>query len=138
MTQQSDPPRSSHLERQRAILYHMLRVTREQRRCLVEGDLEGIGETNRLLASLLDSQDALRRDSAGMHGDADPHLIAELRSLAQDLRDESKANYLLACRGAQFADLSISLLTGTPGAARSEDPDAVNPQTPSHVMDRPA
>ncbi len=138
MTQQSDPPRPSHLERQRAILYHMLRVTREQRRCLVEGDLKGIGDTNRLLGSLLDRQDALRRDSAGMHGDADPSLAAEVRSLAQELRDESKANYLLACRGAEFANLSISLLTGAHGAAGSDDPHAASPQTPSHVMDRPA
>jgi len=130
---------SPYLERQRAILYHMLTVTREQRRCLIQGDLKGLEETNRLLGSLLDSQQELHRQVPDSKETVDPNLIDELRSLAQELRQESRTNYLLACRGAQFANLSVSLLTGADDiASTSRDQDAAASASRPHLVDRPA
>jgi hypothetical protein len=149
---------SAYLERQRAILYHMLTVTREQRRCLIEGDLKGLEETNRLLGSLLDTQQALHREPHDSDDSADPSalsasLLEELHCLAHQLRQESRTNYLLACRGAAFANLSVSLLTGADGQSGfdgqsgpdrqsgSDRTDAGSPDPSSsrpHLMDQPA
>lgn len=128
-----------YLERQRALLYHMLTATREQRRCLIQGDLKGLEETNRLLGSLLESQQTLHGQAPNTTEGSDPGLIDELRSLAQELRQESRTNYLLACRGAQFADLSISLLAGADGTGRaSNDLEAAALPSRSHLVDHPA
>ena len=133
------PAGASPLERQRALLYHMLTVTREQRRHLIDGDMEQLEETNRLLGSLIESQQALHGElrEVDQQAEADPELLEELRSLAQQLQQESRTNYLLACRGAQFANLSISLLTGAQEPA-DDDADAPSPRDQSHLMDQPA
>ncbi len=131
------PP--SRLERQRALLYHMLTVTREQRRCLIESDLKGLEETNSSLAALLDTQQALYRSGPDAEEPVDPNLVDELRSLAQELRQESRTNYLLACRGAEFANLSISLLAGAEGPVPSSpEPEAAASAARSQPVDSPA
>ena len=136
--------RPAYLERQRVLLYHMLTVTREQRRCLIEGDLKGLEETNRLLGSLLETQQALHCEAPNPDDDtadpaltADPTLIEELHCLAHELRQESRTNYLLACRGAAFANLSVSLLVGADRQSGSDQVGAPAPSRP-HLMDRPA
>jgi len=130
----------AYLERQRVLLYHMLTVTREQRRCLIEGDLKGLEETNRLLGSLLDTQQALHREAPDDDA-SDPSLLEELHCLAHELRQESRTNYLLACRGAAFANLSISLLVGADRQSGSGKSDAAADAASSskpHLMDQPA
>ena len=133
------PAAASQLERQRALLYHSLNFSLEQRRHLIDGDMEQLEETNRLLGSLIESQQALHgelRDS-DQQAETDPELLEELHSLAQQLQQESRTNYLLACRGAQFANFSISLLTGARDPA-DDDADAPSPPDQSHLMDQPA
>jgi len=124
---------SGYLQRQRLLLDEMLRVTLEQRRHLIEGNLEGLNASNQLLARLLDRQADLRRQLPTLAGGPQPSALApgrelhprllgrggtarersalaELRRLAEELRAASRTNYLLACRGAQFADFSLSLI----------------------------
>jgi len=125
----------SYLERQRALLENMLQVTRQQRRCLIEGDLRGVEQSNRLLGALLESQQALNAEGPDPREPADHSLLSDLRELAQQLQRESRTNYLLACRGAEFTRFSLSLLTESmmePARAPATSPSA--PQ----VMDKPA
>ena len=97
---------SGYLSHQRGLLEHLLRVTREQRRHLVEGNLEGLAQSNRLLKALLDRQSALSQEYGSGAVEGTGELSDRVRDLAKKLREESQANYLLACRGAQFADFS--------------------------------
>jgi len=99
----------SYLPRQRALLYRMLHVTREQRRCLIEGDVKGLSQTNRLLRELLESHVELHRRFPDWEGCPDGAVLAELRELARLLQEESRTNYFLACRGAQFAEFSLAM-----------------------------
>ena len=99
-----------YLDRQRALLDDMLRVTLEQRRCLVKGDVKGLDTTNRRLGALLQRQADLHEQYPPPEGIPAPEVLEELRRLTQQLREESRTNYLLACRGAQFAHFSLSLL----------------------------
>jgi len=133
------PKKSAYLERQCALLYNMLQATREQRRCLIAGDLKGLEETNRLLGSLLECQEALHGESHDPKEPTSHHLLQELRDLARELRRESRANYLLASRGAQLTDFSISLLREAVETS-SGSPDAETASSPSQprLMDRPA
>jgi len=133
------PKQSPYLERQRALLYNMLQVTREQRRCLIDGDLKGIEEANRLLGSLLDCQEDLRSEAAELERPADHLLLEDLRRLAQELQRESRTNYVLACRGSQFTNFSLALLTGAAdGEASASDGEAPGAPAQANVMDRPA
>ena len=131
--------RHSHLERQRALLLNMIRLTHEQRRYLVQGDLKRVEQTNRLLGALLESQNALNEDATEW-GEASEEEEADLRRLAEELQTESRRNYLLACRGAEFARFSLSLLTEADlegGAGGAEDGDARSQKGP-RLVDRPA
>jgi len=122
--------RTSFLERQRAMLENMLRVTMQQRRCLIEGDLRGMERTNRLLGALLESQAELREAGTRLvFADEAIEMVAELRRLAEELQKESRTNYLLACRGAEFARFSLAML----GEA-IENPAADD----AHALDHPA
>lgn len=107
---ESQTGKARYLERQRALLENMLRVTREQRRCLIDGDLKGLEQTNRLLGSLLESQEDLHGTGPLPEEAADHTLLSELRALAFQLHRESRTNYLLACRGAEFTRFSLSVL----------------------------
>ena len=173
---------SAHLERQRGLLEQMLKATRDQRRCLVEGDMKGLEETNRVLGLLLERHADLQRQRSEQTGDphqpasdlawaalrADRRLpdatpgwqpglgLQELRLLARELQKESRTNYLLACRGAQFANFSISLLSPAKDAGAAEHPANPSEEAASadihdessagrqaspdrpHLMDRPA
>lgn len=131
--------RSPYLERQRALLYNMLRMTREQRRCLIEGDLKGTEEANHLLGALLSCQEKLHHEGPAATEPADHLILEELRQLATDLQRESRANYLLACRGAQLTNFSLALLTGADDdqAPPSDYEPAATP-APANLMDRPA
>ena len=100
----------SFASRQRGLLLNMIRLTHEQRRYLVSGDLKRVEQTNRMLGALLESQSALNDDASGTDGVSEEQA-AELRRLADELQTESRRNYVLACRGAEFARMSISLLT---------------------------
>jgi len=99
-----------HLDRQRALFEEMLRLTLEQRRYLIDGDLKGLEESNRLLGLLLERQAQLHREFTDYEGCADARRLAKLRQLADELKAESRTNYLLACRGAQFLEFSASAL----------------------------
>jgi phosphatidylserine/phosphatidylglycerophosphate/cardiolipin synthase-like enzyme len=101
--------RPSYLARQRALLARLLQATREQRRHLVDGDIKGLAHSNRVLRDLLDRQTELQRQFRGRQ-DSGENGIEEMRQLARELQTESRANYLLACRGAQFTDFSLALL----------------------------
>jgi hypothetical protein len=114
----------------------MLQVTREQRRGLIEGDLKGVEQSNRLLGALLDSQQALHREGPPPHESADHKTIAYLRELAQQLQRESRTNYLLACRGAEFTRFSLSLLMESVAPEHAQAA-AASPAAP-RVLDRPA
>ncbi len=127
---------ASYLDQQRALLENMLQVTREQRRCLIEGDLKGVEQSNRLLGALLDSQQALHREGPPPQEPADHKLINYIRGLAQQLQRESRTNYLLACRGAEFTRFSLSLLMESI-APEHIKAAAVSPTSP-RVLDRPA
>ncbi len=137
--------RPPHLERQRALLQNMIQVTREQRRYLIEADLRRVEQTNRLLGALLESQKALheestlQEDAAESEDSVDQEAAAELRELAQTLRQESRTNYLLACRGAEFARFSLSLLAeaGEDGEEGKQPEAEAVPRRP-RLVDRPA
>jgi hypothetical protein len=130
---------SPYLERQRALLYNMLRVTREQRRCLIDGDLKGIEEANHLLGTLLSCQEKLHHEGPAATEPADHLILEEIRQLAADLQRESRANYLLACRGAQLTNFSLSLLTGADDdQAPPSDYEPAPTPAPANLMDRPA
>jgi len=135
--------RHSYAVRQRALLLNMIRLTHEQRRYLVQGDLKRVEQTNRLLGALLEAQNALNEDATEAGGVSEEE-VAELRRLAQELQQESRTNYLLACRGAEFARFSLSLLTEADPEA---DPEGVadgtgegGARTPKgpRLVDRPA
>jgi len=131
--------RHSHAVRQRALLLNMIRLTHEQRRYLVQGDLNRVEQTNRLLGALLEAQNALNEDATEW-GEASEEEATELRRLAEELQTESRRNYLLACRGAEFARFSLSLLTesdGEGGVDGMDDGDARPPRVP-RLVDRPA
>jgi len=118
---------SSFLERQQAMLENMLRVTMQQRRCLIEGDLRGMERTNRLLGALLESQAELREARPELGGEASVERVAELRRLAEELQRESRTNYLLACRGAEFARFSLAMLgEAVEGSAMEAQPRLVD------------
>jgi hypothetical protein len=112
------------LERQRVLLHDMLRVTLEQRRHLIDADVRGLEAANQRLSRLLERQQELHRELHSVGDAPDPQTLTQLRCLADRLKVESRANYLLACRGAQFADLSLSLLQG----GGSSGDDAVAPE----------
>ena len=90
----------------------------EQRGHLITGDLVQLQRTNRLLNRLLDQQDDLRREFDGCCETFQPDELAEVHRLAAELREASRTNYLLACRGAQYAEFSLSLV-----AAADEQPE---------------
>lgn len=115
------PANRGYIDRQHVLLDDMLRVTLEQRRCLIKGDVKGLDTTNRRLGKLLERQADLHREHPSLEEMPRPEVFEELRRLTQQLREESRTNYLLACRGAQFADLSLSLLQS---AASEGDPPA--------------
>ena len=69
--------RHSHAVRQRALLLNMIRVTHEQRRYLVQGDLKRVEQTNRLLGALLEAQNALNEEATEAEG-ASEEDVAEL------------------------------------------------------------
>jgi hypothetical protein len=79
----------------------------EQRQCLIAGDASGLGRANRVLGDLVEQQRALCRE-----GLEDNEEAEGVRRLAEEVREEVHTNYLLACRGAQFADFTLSLLCG--------------------------
>lgn len=87
-------------------------MIREQRRYLIEENVDGLDETNRRLDSLIASSELLR----GRLGDdcelPDPQMIAELRELAVELQRESRANRLLARRGGEFVGGVLALADG--------------------------
>jgi len=107
---------------QRDLLEEMLRVTREQRRCLISGDLRGLDRANRDLADLLERQESCRDQvmRLGQMPACAPAEIDDVRQLARRLRNETRANYLLASRGAQFARHSLSLIAGAASGGQSE------------------
>jgi hypothetical protein len=115
----------------------MLALTREQRRYLIEGDVRGLEETNGLLGALLASSEALRERLPEPTGPADHRTLADLRELAVELQRESRVNYVLACRGAEFAQHTLALIheategetTVTAGARRRDG---------LRLIDRPA
>jgi len=119
---------TSCLDRQLALFEQMLRLMHEQRRYLINADTKGLEEANRLLGELLERQAALHREFTDFETCADPETLAQIRLLAAQLREESRTNYLLACRGAQFLDFSISTLkacchlgmVSEPGAGEDE------------------
>lgn len=131
--------RASHAVRQRALLLNMIRVTHEQRRYLVQGDLKRVEQTNRLLGALLDSQNGLN-DEATEAGGTSEEEAAELCRLAKELQTESRRNYLLACRGAEYARFSLSLLTESEveGDSGGLDDAGARPPRGPRLVDRPA
>jgi hypothetical protein len=133
----SAPLKPPYLQRQRALLENLLQVTREQRRCMIDGDLKGLEETNKLLGSLLESQENLHAGGPMPEEGADARLLAELRRLAQQLRRESHTNYLLACRGAEFTRFSLSVL-GHPEAGDGTADGAAQTAEAPRLVDRPA
>jgi len=131
--------RHSQAIRQRALLLNMIRLTHEQRRYLVQGDLKRVEQTNRLLGALLEAQNALNEEATEW-GEVSEEEAADLRRLAEELQTESRRNYLLACRGAEFARFSLSLLTesdGEGGADGMDEGDAWPRRVP-RLVDRPA
>ncbi|HUU55677.1 MAG TPA: hypothetical protein VMY87_12225 [Armatimonadota bacterium] len=126
--------------RQRALLENMLRVTQEQRRYLIEGDMKRVEQMNSLLGALLESQKALNEEPLEPGEGADEGTAAELRRLAEELRQESRRNYLLACRGAEFAGFSLCLLTEATEekAALGRDEGTEGRPNGPRVVDRPA
>ena len=127
--------RHSQMERQRAVLLNMIRLTHEQRRYLVQGDLKRVEQTNRVLGALLESQKGLN-DEAAEAGGMSEEDAAQLTRLAEELQRESRRNYLLACRGAEFARFSLSLLAEA-DAEGDADGEAGPPGGP-RLVDRPA
>lgn len=132
------PGEAAYLERQRALLENMLRVTKEQRRCLIDGDLKGLEQTNQLLGSLLESQEELHKTGPLPEEPADHTLLSELRALAFQLHRESQTNYLLACRGAEFTRFSLSILSQPGDPAASLEGEGAPGAGVSGLVDRPA
>ena len=115
-------------DQQRSLLAQMLVLTRRQREHLIGGDIKRLNEVNRLLGELLERQRAMPQHPPAADTREQARALAELRRLAQQLREEGRANYLLACRGAQFADFSLALACGgeevntyAPGPSRTGD-----------------
>ena len=104
-------------DQQRALLEQMLVLTRRQREHLIEGDIKRLAEVNRRLGELLERQKAIAPHPPAAGAPA----LAELRRLAQQLQEEGRANYFLACRGAQSAGFSLAL------ACAGEDPNSYGP-----------
>ena len=92
---------------------------REQHNHLISGDVPQLQRVNRLLNRLLEQQEDLRRELGECAPPVDSAELNQIRLLASELRHLSRVNYLLACRGAQYADFSASLLDGRvePGRA---------------------
>jgi|GEM_PF-3411061 len=93
----------SYLERQRTLLEKMLAATLEQRRSLIEGDVRGLERTSATLQSLIASQEQLRGEGPEPCEEASHRVIWDLRRLAEELQRETRANYVLVCRGTAFA-----------------------------------
>ena len=131
--------RPSYVERQRTLLLNMIRLTHEQRRWLVQGDLKRVEQSNRLLGALLESQNALNEEATEW-GEASEEEATELRRLAEELQTESRSNYLLACRGAEFARFSLSLLTEADLEGEADGPEDGGAQRRKgpRLVDRPA
>ena len=133
---------SAYLARQRGLLQELLRITRQQRRWLIEGEIAELEHVNQLLGDLLARQSELHEVFADLQNDAteltpeELEVLDELRALAIELKRESRTNYLLASRGAQFAGFALALLAGGNGGA------AGSPETDStkglRLIDRPA
>ena len=103
-------------DQQRSLLKQMLVLTRKQREHLIGGDIKRLAEVNRLLGELLERQRAISQHPPAADTPEEVRALAELRRLAQQLQEEGRANYLLACRGAQFAGFSLALSCGVEGA----------------------
>lgn len=103
-------------DQQRSLLEQMLVLTRKQREHLIGGDIKRLAEVNRLLGELLERQRAISQHPPAADTPEEARALAELRRLAQQLQEEGRANYLLACRGAQFAGFSLALSCGVEGA----------------------
>lgn len=101
---------AGYLARQRALFECMLRAMHEQREHLINGDAVQLERANRLLNRLLEQQEHLRRELDGCCEAFEPAELAHVHRAAAELRHISRANYLLACRGAQYADFSLSLV----------------------------
>jgi hypothetical protein len=99
-------------DRQRHLFTRLLLAMRTQRAHLISGDAERLEQANRAVSRLLEKQQRLSREASGLAVAPDAETLAELRRLAAELRQESHTNYLLACRGLQFADFRVSLATG--------------------------
>lgn len=132
----------AYLSRQRALLQELLRVTRQQRRCLIEGEIAELEHVNQLLGELLGRQSELHATFVELQDDTteltreERQVLDELRILATELKRESRTNYLLASRGAQFAGFALALLAGGNGGA-SASPETEATQS-LRLMDRPA
>jgi len=103
-------------DQQRSLLAQMLVLTRRQREHLIGGDIKRLNEVNRRLGELLERQRAMPQHPLAANTAEEGRALAELGRLAQQLREEGRANYFLACRGAQFADFSLALACGGEGA----------------------
>jgi hypothetical protein len=133
---------SDYLWRQRALLQELLRVTRQQRRCLIEGEIAELEHVNQLLGDLLARQSELHETFTDLQDDPaeltleETRVLDELRLLATELKQESRTNYLLASRGSQFAGFALALLAGGNGeTSASLETDSMEGL---HLMDRPA
>lgn len=133
-----------YLSRQILLFEEMLRATREQQRYLMAANTQGLNESNRVLAELLERQERLRHEfldrghgspsSWELEARAQPQLMAQVRRLAGELREASQTNYLLACRGVQFTDFSLSLLAGREAAGQDE-PETHDRPAPARLVD---
>lgn len=108
-------------DQQRALLEQMLVLTRRQREHLIGGDIKRLAEVNRRLGELLERQRAIPPHPPAANTPAEARALTELRRLAQQLQEEGRANYFLACRGAQFAGFSLAL------ACAGENPNSYGP-----------
>ena len=106
------PAPMNYPDRQRHLFVRLLLAMRAQRACLISGNAARLEQANRAVSRLLDKQQRLSREAGDLAVAPDPDTMAELRRLAADLRQESHINYLLACRGLQYTDFRVSLLTG--------------------------
>lgn len=112
----------------RALLARMLEVLREQRRHLIEGNVAGLAETSALLHTLVEMAGGKAGEGAFDAADG------ELGELAERVRTEGRINYLLACRGARFAEaaLSVARAEASAGSEREAEPSlgAESPRSP--------
>jgi hypothetical protein len=115
---------------QRALLDSLLATTREQRRHLISGDVRVLSEVNKRLQDLLERQADLRRKFPPSSEWLESPQLEEVRRLARQLQEESRTNYVLACRGLQFADFSLAVIERDREGANSADPrgEAKRPQ----------